>query len=176
MTGPGVTKPTVVLISGAPGSGKTTLAAALAERLGWPRVNRDELYAGLMASGTSSRDDVVPHGVRLFWEMTAAHAAAGCSVIADATLYRDQSEADVRAVLQPAGAVVNVHCRSVVAMDRFVARGHDATLNDRVRRNLPRVSSPLALGCPVLEIDTTNGYAPDLDAVEAWVRRQGAAG
>lgn len=170
VTGPGVTKPTVVLVSGAPGSGKTTLAAALAAELGWPQVHRDELYAGLMAGGSLSRDEVVPHGVRLFWEVTAAYAAAGCSVIADATLYRDQSEADVRATLQPVSAVLNVHCQSALATDRFIARGHDATLNARVLGNQPRVSSPLHLGVPVLEVDTTDGYEPALDAVVAWLR------
>jgi predicted kinase len=160
---------TIALLSGAPGSGKSTLARALAAELGWPRVHRDELYAGLMAGGVMSRDEVVPHGIRLFWTATAGYAAAGCSVIADATLYRDQSEADVREVLAPVGAVRNVHCRSDLAYERFVARGHDDAMNARVAGNLPLVAEPLDLGVPVLEVDTTDGYDPVLAEVIAWV-------
>lgn len=160
---------TIALLSGAPGSGKTTLAAALAAELGWPQVHRDELYAGLMAGGSWSRDEVVPHGVRLFWTATAAYAGAGCSVIAEATLYRDQSETEVRELLEPAGMVRNVHCTTSLAHDRFVARGHDQALNARTLRNLPRVSEPLELGVPVLEVDTTDGYRPGLDAVVSWL-------
>ncbi|ROP61090.1 AAA family ATPase [Curtobacterium sp. ZW137] len=165
---------TIALLSGAPGSGKSTLAAALAAELGWPQVHRDELYAGLMAGGSLARDEVVPHGVRLFWTATAAYAGAGCSVIAEATLYRDQSEAEVREFLEPVGAVRNVHCVTALAHERFVARGHDDTLNARVLGNLPRVSSPLELGVPVLEVDTTDGYEPTLDAVVAWLRQPSA--
>lgn len=40
--------PTVVVISGPPGSGKTSLAAALSARLGWPTVARDAVKAGMV--------------------------------------------------------------------------------------------------------------------------------
>ncbi|WP_144765736.1 AAA family ATPase [Curtobacterium sp. 9128] len=165
---------TIVLLSGAPGSGKSTLARALQAELGWPRVERDELYAGLMAGAGLTRGDVVPRGVELFWRMTAAYADADCSVIADATLYRDQSEADVRTVLVPAGVVCNVHCRTDLALGRFATRGHGAAMEARVRGNLPRVERPLDLGVPLLEVDTTDGHDPLLADVVRWVRAQNA--
>ncbi|MFJ4075149.1 AAA family ATPase [Curtobacterium sp. NPDC089991] len=161
---------TIALISGAPGSGKTTLASVLAAELGWPRVDRDQLYAGLMAGADLGRDEVVPHGVRMFWTVTAHLAAAGCSVIADATLYRGQSEADVRTALVSVGDVRNVHCRSALAFDRFVARGHPQELNDRVARNAPVVTEPLDLGVSRLDVDTTDGYDPELLRVVDWLR------
>ncbi|GAA3343127.1 hypothetical protein GCM10017714_34480 [Curtobacterium pusillum] len=161
---------TIALISGAPGSGKTTLATVLADALGWPRVDRDRLYAGLVDGADLDRDQVVAHGVELFWTATAHLAAAGCSVVADATLYRGQSEADVRRVLDPAGDVRNVHCRSDLAYGRFVARGHGAAIDARVARNAPLVTDPLDLGRPRLEVDTTDGYDPTVDRVVAWVR------
>jgi predicted kinase len=161
---------TIALISGAPGSGKTTLAAALTHELGWPHVDRDRLYAGLVDGADLDRDQVVPHGVELFWTVTAHLAAAGCSVVADATLYRGQSEADVRRVLGPVADVRNVHCRTHLAFDRFVARGHGAAADARVARNAPVVTDPLDLGVPLLEVDTTDGHDPALDRIVSWVR------
>lgn len=159
---------TVLLVSGAPGSGKTTLAAALAARLGWPQVHRDELYAGIMAAGDVDREQVVPRGVAAFWSVTAAYARAGSSVIAEATLYRGQSEAEVRDVLGVPWPIRNLHCVTPTWHGRFVARGHEARLNDRALANAPATVPPLDLGCPLLEVDTTDGYDPGLDDLVLW--------
>lgn len=160
----------ILLVSGAPGSGKSTVAAELQSVLGWPLVNRDELYAGLAHGLDVDRSEAVRHGIRLFWEVTAGHARAGCSVIADATLYRGQSERDVAELLLPVGRVRNLHCRSSRAFERFVARGHDATMNDRVAANAPLVEAPLDLGVPLLEVDTDDGYSPGLATIVDWAR------
>ncbi|MFS0731387.1 AAA family ATPase [Curtobacterium sp. 1P10AnD] len=159
---------TILLVSGAPGSGKTTLASALAAQLGWPQVHRDELYAGISAAGDVDREQVVPRGVAAFWSVTAAYARAGSSVIAEATLYRGQSEAEVRDVLGGPWPVRNVHCTTPRWHERFVARGHEARLNDRALANAPATVPALDLDCPLLEVDTTNGYQPGLDALVRW--------
>lgn len=159
---------TILLVSGAPGSGKTTLASALAGRLGWPQVHRDELYAGIMAAGDVDREQVVPRGVAAFWSVTAAYARVGSSVIAEATLYRGQSEAEVRSVLSGTGPVRNLHCSTPTWHERFVARGHEARLNDRALANAPATVPALDLGYPLLEVDTSDGYVPGLDDLVRW--------
>jgi carbohydrate kinase (thermoresistant glucokinase family) len=47
--------PAILLITGVSGSGKTTVAAALAERLGWPLQEGDELDAAVFAKLRSAR-------------------------------------------------------------------------------------------------------------------------
>jgi predicted kinase len=41
-------KPTLLMLAGLPGAGKSTLAAALARRLGWPVLDKDLLNAVLL--------------------------------------------------------------------------------------------------------------------------------
>lgn len=43
--------PTLVLMAGPPGAGKTTLALALSRALGWPSVDKDTLKSSMLAAG-----------------------------------------------------------------------------------------------------------------------------
>jgi predicted kinase len=47
------TKPTIVLMAGLPGTGKTTLALELSRRLGWVAVDKDTLKSALLQAGVT---------------------------------------------------------------------------------------------------------------------------
>jgi adenylate kinase family enzyme len=48
LSGSGMTSPTLVIVSGPPGSGKTTLAHEIATALGAPAICRDEIKEGMV--------------------------------------------------------------------------------------------------------------------------------
>ncbi|MEU2389564.1 AAA family ATPase [Streptomyces sp. NPDC007369] len=49
-------RPTLLVVSGPPGTGKSTLARALADGLGCPAIIRDEIKQGLVRSAAPSPD------------------------------------------------------------------------------------------------------------------------
>ena len=162
--------PVAILMSGAPGSGKSTLAALLGQRLRLPVIDKDTLRrAKLWGLGV---DDVnkAPWGVGLWFPIMGAHLSAGVSVIGDMTLFRALSEADVAARLAPLARLAQVHCRCEAARERFVARTQADPLRRRhLNELLPQATAlaseleePLDLDCPILEVNTTDGYQPDI--------------
>lgn len=163
-------------MSGAPGAGKTTLARLLAARLRLPHLNRDAIFWGLRWTAQDQTIDAVSTGVPAFHEVIALLLRKGVSLVADATLYRGESESDIAELCALAEAV-NVHCRALDAVERFRRRemgcatrlGPIDALVARVEADLPRTRDPLALDWPVVEVDTTNGYSPPLEEIASWL-------
>ena len=99
----------------------------------------------------------------MFLSTSEAWLSAGVSLVADQTLYRGVSEPDFSRLASLADAV-NVLVRTPAARERFEAKmaadprnttGSLRALMVRWDNILDDVSEPLALGCPVLEVDTT---------------------
>jgi hypothetical protein len=165
--------PLAVLVGGAPGSGKTTLAASLGAGLDLPVVHKDELVHGIWRTRDRALDLGAP-GVEPFYRTMELWADLGVSFVAEQTFFRGVSEPDVSRRLAPRCVLVNVHCRSRDAMARFERRMRDDALcgEARLRRLLPlaeRLQSdlyePLALDCPLIVVDTDDGYTPPLPEV-----------
>jgi gluconokinase len=99
----------ILVVMGVAGSGKTTIAAALAERLGWRLLEGDAFHppanVAKMAAGTPlTDDDRWPWLRAIAAEVDAIRAAGGSAVVACSALkraYRDVligDRADVRLV------------------------------------------------------------------------------
>lgn len=170
-----VQQPVAVVISGAPGSGKTTLGRLLSERLQLPHLNKDTLMASLTRSGLSY-EVANKRAFALLYGSAQRWLASGMSLVMDMTMYPEFSPAEVGS-LQPHGLVVNVHCRAEDALARWehkVSSQRPELAEAIIERGRPVqdiASEPLDFGCPRIDVDTTEGYAPSMEEIISSIER-----
>lgn len=163
-----------VVVSGPPGSGKTTLAVPLAAALGLPLIAKDVIKDALMAVDPPA--DVEASrvaGRAAVAVMFAVAAASPIGAVIESNLHRARAVDDLRALR---GQVVEVFCRydRAVAEARYRARARTRHAghfdHERLPDELwnPEVSEPVAGGWPVVEVDTSDPV--DIDALVAQIR------
>jgi hypothetical protein len=165
--------PLAVLVSGAPGSGKSTLAHDLALGLDVPVLHKDSLVHGIWRTHARAFE-LGEAGIEPFYRTMELWLELGVSFVAEQAFRRGVSEPDVASRLAPRSVPVNVHCRSAHALERFERRMRDDPLcgDRRLQKLMPLAESlqaqlyePLALSCPVVVVNTDDGYAPSLEGV-----------
>jgi predicted kinase len=191
--------PPAVVVGGAPGSGKTTLARRLGGALALPVLTKDDfkesLYETLGAPDQAASALLGRAAIHLLYGTSARLLEAGTGVVLESAFYRGLSEADLLPLLRRARAV-QVLCGGdpEAIVRRYVERaargerhpGHfDSDRVPHLRELLAGGAfEPLALGVPVLRVDTTTppprddpagpaytAYTPDFEAVLAFIRR-----
>lgn len=170
----------LVVVTGVPGAGKSTLAAALAERLGTFPISLDAIKEELAADAPDTPRDWLRWDAE--HEVVRRLEAVGGEAVLDIWVAPRRDVERVRELLRPWwGRLVEVRCQvpAEIAVERYAARDRglphlppDPETLDRIRE---AALHPQQLGAPrTVVVDTSRPVA--LGDVVSAVRRETGAG
>lgn len=176
--------PTLLVVSGLPAAGKTTLAAPLAQDLGWPLVTKDD-YKGLLYAHLPELPQARggPLSFALMFHVAGVILAAGTSAVIETHFHRGVSEPHLLGLAGASGArLLQLYCGA--PLDTLRAR-HAARVAAGTRPGIdlpfehaelpPHAGwSPLDLGAPLLRLDTAQPGT--LARARQWVTEQTGEG
>jgi predicted kinase len=179
-------RPILVVVSGAPGAGKTSLAARLSHDLSLPLLAKDELKETIAEALGAPRDvgqsqRIGQAAYALLFALARRLLDAGTGAIVESNFRRGISEPYLAPLLAASDARL-IHCTAEPELlharyaDRF-ARGerHSVHLDGERAASLTEDLSagrfePLALGVPTIVVDTSHGLDPPYEELVRFIR------
>ena len=181
-----MSKPLLLVVTGRPGTGKTTLAEALSRDWCLPLVSRDRIKEGLVHTAGMAHDalpeDANLRATQAFFGTLDYLTRQGISLIAEAAFQHPLWQSGLEP-LRAQARIVLLICRTdpQTALDRFLARGladekRTYFHGDKGVRMLQNSIVPEpgayvepALGVETLHVDTTDSYDPSLQALHETI-------
>ena len=183
-------RPTLIVVSGPPASGKTTLAHALAQAVHCPAICRDEIKEGFVCGATAdsfmpSRGDAANHAATTtFFDVVDLMLQRGVTLVAEAAFQHHRWAPRLTAYGELAEVrIINCVVDDAVArqrrrqrwMDepwrqRFHADPHPERLagTDPQAVDSPGAYQPIRSELPTLVVDTRDGYRPEFGEIVAF--------
>ncbi|MFI7174733.1 AAA family ATPase [Streptomyces spororaveus] len=180
------TRPTLVVVSGPPASGKTTLAHSLAHELGCPAIIRDEIKQGMVISTAAyqpgAEDPLNIPAMRAFFDTLSLLLEAGVTIVAEAAyqdrLWRPGLEpltkiADLRIIrcTTPTPTIIERMTERADSDRHRTAHGDRQLLTDiAVGAYSPEGFVDISLDAPTLLVNTSDGYEPAISQLMEFIR------
>ncbi len=175
--------PTLIIISGPSGMGKTTLAHELARRIPCIAICRDEIKEGMVHSAgafePAAGDELTKRTFPLFFDVLERLVRNGVTVVAEAA-FQDHLWKPKLEPFRELASLVVVQCRTdpETAAGRVAGRSRtahaDAAFIDDLASGRGSYDDfvRLDLDVPTIDVDTTSGYEPGLDEIVRFVKRR----
>lgn len=177
-------KPSLIVVTGRPASGKSTLAHLLAKEIKCPLIARDELKEGYINTLGVRHDqldkDAAWHIYRLFFETINLLIAKNISLIAEAAfqdhlwkpqLLHLQDKAEIRIIIceiKPDLAKTRFEHRLLANPDRHKFHGDNQHKKNGGLQTDTYV--PVDMDVPTLRVDTTQDYSPELQQIVEFAK------
>jgi predicted kinase len=172
-------KPTLIVVSGPAGAGKTTLAHALAGAVSCPAVCRDEIKEGMVEAFdreyvAAPADWLTQRASSVFFEVLRLLLEAEVTVVAEAA-FQDQVWRPNLERLADSARIRIVSCKVNPTTGRKRTTGRPprlAHIDASVVGDTDYYDAfvPVSLAAPTIDVDTSDGYEPTFDRIVSFVR------
>ncbi len=180
--------PILVVVTGAPCTGKSNIAHPLAEQLSLPLIEKDavkeQLFDSLGVGGRNWSRRLSRASFDLLYRFAEPALRAGPGCIVEGNFKPAEETQHFNSLIESTGcraAQIYCHASAGVIRARYAARaaqqqrhpGHVDHLyhpNEMARTVVDGTYAPLDIGGRLIEVDTSGPGAVDIEALAAWVR------
>jgi adenylate kinase family enzyme len=181
-------KPFIIIVSGAPATGKSTLAHLLSKEIKCPLLSRDEFKEGYIntigATHKELDDSVALHIYESLFSAVDLLISKQISIIAEAAfqhklwqpkLLSISDKAEIKVIVCKTGSALSkARYMKRLASDPAREIFHSDKSGEEQAVALIEKYQPLRMDLPTIEVDTTDGYRPGIEELIDFIKQADA--